>query len=60
MLNSSNWPIDKFLLGATTSSLSGHGSDGNEEVLRIPQRSGFTGACPSDDKVKPLNNNLEV
>ena len=37
MLFSSIWPKDRTLLGATTLGQSGHGSNGNEGVLRIPQ-----------------------
>ena len=33
---SSIWPIDRTQLGATTPGQRGTGSDGNEEVLRIP------------------------
>ena len=40
---SSIWPIDRTLSGATTPGQSGHGSDGNEGVLRIPQSSCITG-----------------
>ena len=36
MLNSSIWPIDRTLSGATTPEQSRHGSDG-QEVLCIPQ-----------------------
>ena len=35
---SSIWAIDWTLSGATTPGQSGHGSDGNEGVLRIPQK----------------------
>ena len=45
---SSIWLIDRTLSGATTSGLSGPGSDGNEGVLRIPQSSSITWASPSD------------
>ena len=34
---SSIWPIDRTLSGVTTPGQSGPGSDGNEEVLRIPK-----------------------
>ena len=34
---SSIQPIDRALSGATTQGQSGHGSNGNEGVLRIPQ-----------------------
>ena len=37
-----------FLTGTTTPGQSGPGSDGNEGVLRIPQRSSITGSSPSD------------
>ena len=37
MTNSSIWPIDRNLSGATTSGESEPGSDGNEEVLHISQ-----------------------
>ena len=36
MSNSSIWPIERTLLGATTPSQSGSGSDDKEEVLHIP------------------------
>ena len=39
MSNSSILPIDKTLSSATTSGQSGPGSNGNEEVLHIPQSS---------------------
>ena len=39
MSNSSVWSINRTLSGATTPVKSGSGSDGNEEVLQIPQRS---------------------
>ena len=42
------WPIDSILSGATTLGQSEPGSDGNEEVLRIPQRSCITGISPLD------------
>ena len=45
---SSIWPIERTLSGATTPSQSGPGSEGNEEVLCILQRSNITGASPSD------------
>ena len=35
-LNSSVWPIDGTLTGTITPSQSGPGSNGNEELLRIP------------------------
>ena len=45
---SSIWCIDRTLSGATTLCQSGPGSDGNEEVLCIPQSSSITEASPSD------------
>ena len=45
---SSIWPIDRTLLGATTSSQCGPGSDGNKRVLCVPQHSSITEASPSD------------
>ena len=47
MSNSSIRPVDTTLSGATTPSQSGPGSDGNEEVLCIPQSSNITRASPS-------------
>ena len=44
MSNRSIWPIDRTLSDASTSSQSGPGSDCNECVLHIPQRSNITGA----------------
>ena len=43
MSYSSIWPIDRTLTGATTPGQSGPGSDGNEEVLYIPQSSSDDG-----------------
>ena len=48
MSNSSIWPTDWILSGATTTGQSGPGSDRNEEVLHIPQRSSITEALRSD------------
>ena len=45
---SSIWPIDRTLSGATTPSQSGSESDGNEGVLHIPQNSSITRASLSD------------
>ena len=45
---SSVWPIDRTLSSTTTLGKSGPGSDGNEQVLRIPQSSSITGTSPSD------------
>ena len=36
------------LSGATSLGMTGHGSDGNKGVLRIPQSSSITGTSPSD------------
>ena len=44
---SSILPIDRTLSGATTPRQSGPGSDGNEGVLPIPQRSSITGTSLS-------------
>ena len=46
--NSSIWLIDRTHSGTTTPGQSGPGSDGNEEVLYIPQRSSITGTSPFD------------
>ena len=48
MLNSSIWPIRHTLSVAATPGYGVPGSDGNKEVLRIPQSSGIIGASPSD------------
>ena len=48
MSNSSIWPIDGTLLGATTPGQSWPGSDGNGEVLHIPQSFYITWASPLD------------
>ena len=42
MSNISIWPINRTL------GQSGPGSDGNEELLHIPQNSSLTGPSPSD------------
>ena len=42
------WPIDRTLSGATTLGQYGPGSDGNERVLGISQRSSITGTPASD------------
>ena len=47
MSNSSIWPIDRTLSGATTLDQSGPGSDGNEGVLCIPQSSSIAEASSS-------------
>ena len=40
---SSTQPIDRVLSGATIPGQSGHGSNGNEGVIRIPQNFSITG-----------------
>ena len=45
---SSLWRIDRTLSGATTPGQSRPESDGNKEVLCIPQSSSITRASPSD------------
>ena len=47
MSNSSIWPIDRTLIGATTPGQSGPGNDGNEGVLYIFESSNITEASPS-------------
>ena len=47
MSNSSIWPIDRTLSGATTPNKSGSGSNSNEGVLHIPPNS-KTGALSSN------------
>ena len=42
------WPIERTLSGATTPGQSRLRSDGNEEILRIRQRSSIIGTSPSD------------
>ena len=42
MSNSSIWPLDRALSGATTLGPNGAENDGNEGVLRIPQGSYIT------------------
>ena len=43
--------MDRTLSGTTTPGQSGPGSNGNEEVLCIPQSSSITGASPLDGLV---------
>ena len=45
---SSIWSIDRILSGATTPSHRGPGTDSNEGVYSIPQRSKITGTLRSD------------
>ena len=52
-------PLDRTLSGATTPGQSGPGSDGNEEVLRIPQSSSIIGTSPSDSLVSYPGHLLE-
>ena len=47
MSNSSSWPIDMILLGATNLGPNGPESNGNEVVFHIPQSS-KTGVLQSD------------
>ena len=55
MSNSSIQPIDRtHRSGATTSGLSGTGSNGKEGVLRIPPSSSVIGASSSDCLVSEL------
>ena len=53
------WPMDMTLLDVTTPGQSGHGNNGNEEVLCIPQSSSITGPSPSDCLVSYLGQSLE-
>ena len=46
--NSSIWPIDRTILGATTPGQSGAGSNGNEGVLCILWSSSIARTTPSD------------
>ena len=59
MSNSSIWPIDRTLSGATTPGQSGPGSNGNEGVLHIPKISSITGASSSDGLMSYLGHSLE-
>ena len=56
--HSTIWPIDRTLSGATTPGQSGPRSNGNEEVVHIPQSSSITGASPSDCLVSYLGHLL--
>ena len=58
MSNSSIWPIDMTLLGATTPCQIGPGNDGNEGVFHIPQSFSITSALPSDCLMSYLGNLL--
>ncbi len=55
---SSIWLIDRILSGATTPGQSGSGSDGNKEVLCIPQSSSITEASSSDCLVSYTGHSL--
>ena len=59
MLNSSIWPIDKTLSGATTHGQSGPVRNSNEGVLCISQSSSITGALLSDCLVLYLEQTLD-
>ena len=48
MSNSSIWPIEKTLSGATTLGQRGPGRDSNEGVPCVPQSSGIIEVSPSD------------
>ena len=48
-----------ILSGATTPGQSGPGSDGNKEVLYIPQTFSITGAFPSDCLLSYIGHSLE-
>ena len=52
------WSIDRTLSNATTPAHSGSGSNGNEGILRIPQRSSITGTSPWDCLVSYLGHSL--
>ena len=54
MSNSSIWPIDRILSGATTPGQSGPGTDVSETVLHIPQSSSITEASLSNCSVSYL------
>ena len=60
MSNSSIWPIDRTLSGATTLGQSGPESNGNEGVLCIPQSSSITGASQLDVLMSDPEHSLEV
>ena len=58
MSNSSIWPIDRTLSGATTLGQSGPGSDGNEGILCLSLGFIITEASQSDDLVSYLEHSL--
>ncbi len=55
---SSIWPINRTLSGATPPGQSEPESDGNEDVLHIPQSSSIVGASPSDCLMSYLGHSL--
>ena len=59
MSNSSIWPIDRTLSGATTPGLNGSGNDGNKGVLHIPQSSNVTEASQSNCLMSYPGHSLE-
>ena len=59
MLFSSISPVDRALTGATTPGQSGPGSDGDEEVLCIPQSFSITKASSSDGLVSYPGHSFE-
>ena len=59
MLNTSIWPIDRTLSSAITQGQSGPGSNGNKEVLCIPQNSSITGASLLDYLLSYSGHTLE-
>ena len=59
MPNYSILPIVRNLSGATTAGQNGHGSDGNEGLLRITQSPSINGASPSDCLVSYLGHSLQ-
>ena len=58
-LNSSIWPKDGILTGTTTQGQSEPGSNGNEEILHIPQSS-RSRASPSDGLVSYTGHSSEM
>ena len=56
---SSIWFIDRTLSGATTPGQSGPGSEGNEGLLHITQKTSITGTSPSDYLASHLGHSLE-
>ena len=59
MSNSSIWPIDRTLSGATTLDQSGPGSNDNEGILRILQSFNIIRASSSDCLVSYTGHSLE-